>query len=277
MVIWQADFYRRPLQSSTGEPLWELCLCDATGNFRWSRCCSQAEANSTWLAEQLQIAAEGRLPEAIAVFRPQSLSLMVAAGEKLGVKVEASRRTPALKSWLVEKAQEYKTEPNYTREPYEPLVRDRPPPGPLPEALWGDRWRFASVSAAYLMEVFAERAIRIRHIPEELTPVALGLPSNAVIPGVVLDGGRQSMKIAQWLQEASPVAIDYNPGPPNGLILEAGLVDRWIIATFEDTEVAEAGQTFQQRKQATQGLHFLLIQPDNSGMTYSGFWLLQNS
>ncbi|NEQ67039.1 MAG: DUF1092 family protein, partial [Symploca sp. SIO2D2] len=24
------------------------------------------------------------------------------------------------------------------------------------------------------------------------------------------------------------------------------------------------------------GLHFLLVQPDDSGMTYTGFWLLQN-
>ncbi len=84
MVIWQADFYRRPLQSATGEPLWELCLCDATGNFQWSSRCSQSEANSNWLAEQLQIAGGGRLPEAIAVFRPQSLSLMVAAGKNWG-------------------------------------------------------------------------------------------------------------------------------------------------------------------------------------------------
>ncbi len=276
MVIWQADFYRRPLQSATGQPLWELCLCDATGNFQWSSSCPQSEANSTWLAQQLQIAGSGKLPDVIAVFRPQSLSLMVAAGQKLGVNVEPSRRTPALKAWLTQKAKEYRQEANYTHEPYEPLIRDRPPPGPLPEELWGDRWRFASVSATYLMEVFAARSIRIRHIPQEITPIALGLPSTAAIPGIVLDGGRQSLKIAQWLQEASPVAIDYSPGVPNGLILEAGLVDRWIIATFEDTEVAEAGQTFQHRKQLTQGLHFLLIQPDDSGMTYSGFWLLQN-
>ncbi|MEO1376977.1 MAG: Tab2 family RNA-binding protein, partial [Cyanobacteria bacterium J06635_10] len=68
---------------------------------------------------------------------------------------------------------------------------------------------------------------------------------------------------------------NYIAGAPDGLVLEAGLVDRWIVATFEDEEVAEAAKVYQQRKQQSQGLHFLLVQPDDSGMTYTGFWLLQ--
>jgi hypothetical protein len=46
------------------------------------------------------------------------------------------------------------------------------------------------------------------------------------------------------------------------------------VATFEDREVAAAAANYEQRKQLSQGLHFLLVQPDESGMTYSGFWLL---
>ena len=30
MVIWQADFYRRPLKDGSGQPLWELLVCDET-------------------------------------------------------------------------------------------------------------------------------------------------------------------------------------------------------------------------------------------------------
>ncbi len=62
---------------------------------------------------------------------------------------------------------------------------------------------------------------------------------------------------------------------PNGLILESGLVDRWVMATFEDAEVMDAAKTFEVRKQLAKGLHFLLVQPDDSGMTFSGFWLLK--
>jgi hypothetical protein len=60
------------------------------------------------------------------------------------------------------------------------------------------------------------------------------------------------------------------------LNLEADLCDRWILATFQDPEVAQAAQTFQERKQLNKGLHFLLVQPDDSGVTDSGFWLLQD-
>ena len=83
------------------------------------------------------------------------------------------------------------------------------------------------------------------------------------------------MQLARWLQEVQPLALNYIAGAPDGLVLEAGLVDRWVVATFEDKEVAESGQAYEQRKLLSQGLHFLLVQPDESGMTYTGFWLLK--
>jgi hypothetical protein len=82
------------------------------------------------------------------------------------------------------------------------------------------------------------------------------------------------MQLARWLHNVQPVALNYIAGAPDGLILEAGLVERWVVATFEDKEVATAAQTYEQRKQLSRGLHFLLVQPDDSGMTYTGFWLL---
>jgi RNA-binding protein Tab2/Atab2 len=90
----------------------------------------------------------------------------------------------------------------------------------------------------------------------------------------VIDGGRRSLPLARWLQDSQPVSLNHIAGAPDGLILEAGDLDRWIVATFEDPEVRSAAQVYEQRKQASQGLHFLLIQPDDSGMTYTGFWLL---
>lgn len=83
------------------------------------------------------------------------------------------------------------------------------------------------------------------------------------------------MRLASWIQEAQPVSLNYIPGAPDGLILEAGLIDRWIVATFEDLDVKASAKMYEQRHQMSKGLHFLLVQPDESGMTYSGFWLLQ--
>ncbi|HEY9646817.1 MAG TPA: Tab2 family RNA-binding protein, partial [Chroococcidiopsis sp.] len=160
-------------------------------------------------------------------------------------------------------------------QPYEPIALEQPPPLPLPEQIWGQQWRFAAIAAADLVLSFQDRPIPIRSMPDALLPVNLQLPSTLSIPGVVVDGGRQSMRLARWLQAQQPAALKYIAGEPDGLILEAGLVDRWVLATFDDAEVVTAARTYQERLADSRGLHFLLIQPDDSGMTYTGFWLLQ--
>ena len=261
-LIWQADFYRSPLQNVEGQVLWELLVCDETRSFEFTASCLQSQANSTWLVQQLQLAGKDKLPDLIQVFRPQSLSLMTIAANNLGIRVEATRRTLALKQWLV--AKQYS------------LTVDKLPPLPLPENLWGEEWRFATIPSGDIVDEFIERPIPFLQIPEFLKPINLGLASTVPIPGVVIYGGRKSMRLAQWLKESNPVSLNYMAGTPDGLVLEAGLVDRWVLATFEDKEATVAGKLYQERKQLSQGLHFLLVQPDDSGMTYSGFWLLQD-
>jgi hypothetical protein len=276
MVIWQADFYRRPLRDKDDRPLWELAVCDSAGGFEYFALCPQSEANLSWLISQLRRAAGDCLPETIAVFRPQSLSLMEEAGKSLGIKVEATRRVGALKKLLRDREGEYRKMEGYSGEACDILAVESPPPLPLPENLWGDRWRLAALDAGMLVEAFGDRPIPILEIPEFLLPFNLGLASSLPIPGVIIDGGRRSMFLARWLEEARPFSIKYVPGEPDGLILEAGLNQRWVLATFEDKEVGKAGKVFEERKEKSKGLHFLLVQPDDSGMTYTGFWLLSN-
>ncbi len=275
MGAWQADLYRRPLRDATGQVLWELLICDPTDGFTYEALCPQSEVNANWLVSQLKQAAGENPPNVIQVFRPQSLSLMEAAAKQVGIAVEPTRHTPALKQWLQERASQYSEQGSYTGEVYNPIALDKPPPLPLPENLWGDRWRFASLPAGNIQEAFAERPIPILQMPEFLLPLSLGLASTVVVPGVVIDGGRKSMQLARWLQDAKPISLNYIAGAPDGLILEAGLADRWVVATFDDREVATAGQMYEQRKPFSQGLHFLLVQPDESGITYTGFWLLK--
>ncbi|MCC5640496.1 Tab2/Atab2 family RNA-binding protein [Nostoc sp. CHAB 5844] len=261
MKIWQADFYRSSQQDASGQVLWELLICDANRSFEYTATCPQAEANSSWVTTQIQQAAGAELPDVIQVFRPQSLSLIETAGRNLGIAVEPTRRTSALKQWLEER--------------HSAVSLEKPAPLPLPENLWGEQWRLATLAAGDLETEFSDRPIPILSMPEFLKPINLGLASTVPVPGVVIYGGRQSMRLARWLATAHPVALNYIAGAPDGLILEAGLVDRWVLATFEDAEVTAAAQVYEQRKQQSRGLHFLLVQPDDSGMTYSGFWLLQ--
>jgi hypothetical protein len=277
MTVWQADFYRRPLQDAAKQPLWELVVCNSEQTFSAQAFCPQSEANSVWIADQLLQMAGSResLPQQIQVFRPQSVSLIAAACQPLGIAVEQTRRTPALKQLLQERVETYRKLEGYTGQPYEPIQLEQLPPVPLPENLWGERWRFAAIATANLEPAFKNRPIPILEMPEALLPINLQLASTVSVPGVIIDGGKQSMRLARWLQETHPVSLNYIPGNPDGLILEAGLVDRWVVTTFDDQDVIAAAQTFRQRQQTAKGLHFLLVQPDDSGMTYSGFWLLQ--
>jgi len=275
VTIWQADFYRRPLQDDQGHPLWELLVCDSSRRFEFSAFCPQLEATASWLSAQFRQLSAGEQPEAIEVFRPQALTLITAACQPLAIPVAPSRQVSALKQWLQERSQLYPQMPGYTGQPYDPLHLETPPPQPLPQTLWGESWRFATLAASDLEDVLLQRPIPIVSAPETRLPSALQLPKSTRIPGVIVYGGRQSLKLAGWLEEQRPVNLHFTAGSPSGLVLEAGLVDRWILVTFEDAEIATAATAFERRKQTSRGLHFLLVQPDDSGVTFSGLWLLQ--
>ena len=205
------------------------------------------------------------------MFRPQSLGLISIVGEKLGIKVEATRNTSVLKQALIER---FKNQPNYN-----PIELEKPPPQALPENLWGDEWQIANIAAGQIVDLFSDRPIPISRIPQQLYPVNLNLSSDIFIPGIVVYGGRKSMQLARWVEQQIPALINYIPtevGKSGGFILETGLVDRWVFNTFESQPAAEIAKKYEQNKRASKGLHFLLIQPDNSEMTTTAFWLLQD-
>ncbi|NJK36419.1 MAG: DUF1092 family protein [Oscillatoriales cyanobacterium SM2_3_0] len=139
MLIWQADCYRRPLQDSTRQPLWELLICDPEDSFEFAAFCPQSAVKLDWLVQQFQaaIAAQGQRPERIEVFRPPALNLIAAAGKILEIPIYPNRHTDFLKQLLRERVQIYQQREGYTGEPYDPLALDRPPPVPLPEKSLG--------------------------------------------------------------------------------------------------------------------------------------------
>jgi hypothetical protein len=267
MTLWQADFYKHAVAHRNGEEiLWELILCDVQGNVLCEKSCPQSQASSAWLIVQLEsLLTEGK-PTAIQVFRPQSLSLFKLAGEQLGLEIVATRQTTMLKALLQK------------RYGNQALVLDVPPPQPLPENLWGEQWCFATLSVESLLTSFGDAPIPYRSMPEAYLSLCRELVAELPIPGSIIYAGRQARYLCQWLADISPVSLNYQAteiGQSGGLVLEAGLIDRWILATFADPEVAQGATLFEQRKAIAHHLHFLLIQPDNSGATYTGFWLLQ--
>ncbi len=85
------------------------------------------------------------------------------------------------------------------------------------------------------------------------------------------------MQLARWLGDIEPTALNYLGDDPGGLVLDAGTTDRWVMLTFSDRQVSQSAKLYETRKSLVHGLHFLLIAPDDSGITYSGIWLLQGS
>ncbi|MEB3174562.1 MAG: Tab2 family RNA-binding protein [Cyanobacteriota bacterium] len=155
------------------------------------------------------------------------------------------------------------------------------PPQPLPERLWGERWRFAALGAGDFFDCFEGRPIPFLNLPEALQPLNLGLASDLPLPGVIIDGGRRALALAKWLAEIQPRQMGYQSADlaqgQGGVILTDAQGERWILATFSDLEMAASGAQFQQRREGAKGLHFLIVQPDNAGVTYSGVWLLRDS
>jgi hypothetical protein len=274
MNIWQSDLFRNS-SSTQGENQWLLIICDRDNKLIYEAQCEQSQVNATWLTNQLQQAGQDNPPTKIQIFRPQIIGLFTLATKNLNVSLETTRRIPAIK----EKVRQY-TEINLSvisGKNY--LGLDRPPPQNLPENIWGQDWNLVSISAGEIINFTQNRPIPFCDLPESLLAIHSQLNPTTKIPGIVINGGKKSLILARWLVKEQPVALNYIPteiGRSGGLVLESGLVDRWILATFESETVAIAAKAYEQAKQETQGLHFLLVQPDDSGMTYTGFWLLKD-
>ena len=151
------------------------------------------------------------------------------------------------------------------------------PPQPLPTDLWGDRWQFASLAARDLEDRLLAQPIPVRAVQPGALPSQVPLGESTRVPGVVIEGGRQSMKLARWLADRQPQWLEAMAQELGGLILAAHPNERWVIATYDDDEVKQAAAQFRTRQQQAQGVHFLLVQPDDSGLTYSGLWVLRRS
>lgn len=276
MTVWQVDCYRRPLQTATGELLWELLICTADSPWQYRATCPQSAVTPAWLLAELQTAiAQVGKPQELQVFRPQTLNLLEAIATQLDLTLTPTRHTPVLKQQLEQDARTYADHPDFNGDSIDLLTIEQLAPNPIPDHVLGERWRFVGLSAGDFTEAFGDEPMPYLNLPDALMPLDLGLPSTTMIPGVVIYGGRRSLPLATWLQEVTPMSLSYIPGEPDGLILSAGLCDRWVLATFDDASVRPAAQVFEERKARSQGIHFLLVQPDDSGMTSTGIWLLR--
>ncbi len=283
---WELDYYSRPILEPDGKKRWELLICStpevgpegqaAADPFRWVRRCPAAEVNSIWLRQALQealaeAAAAGLAPpRRLRCWRASMRTMVQRAAEGLGMELVPSRRTYALVTWLQEREQRvYPAEEGYMAGPLAPPPQPiRPVPVPLPEAARGDRWAWASLPLEALGGA-SDWDCGFR----SLVPSPPGLDPQAPVPGIRLFGGARALAIAGWLAGLEPVRLEIEG---RQLVLEAGLEDRWLLATLDQAEADAAAQAFAAARGQAGGLQFLAVQGREQDQHFEGFWLLRD-
>jgi len=93
------------------------------------------------------------------------------------------------------------------------------------------------------------------------------------VPGIRLFSERRSLAMAGWLAGLEPVRLEICD---NQLVLEAGLEDRWLLATLPEGEAEAAQAAFQAAREQAGGLQFIAVQASEDQPRFDGFWMLRD-
>ncbi|MCP9800025.1 Tab2/Atab2 family RNA-binding protein [Synechococcus sp. RedBA-s] len=279
---WELDFFSRPVLDPGGKKRWDLLITATPAKdsgqapFRWAKNCPANTVNSVWLQgalnEALLAAAEQGLgaPRRLRCWRATMRTMVQRAAETIGLEVIPSRRCYALVEWLSEREREvYPAEEGYMAGPLAPPpLPMRSLPLPLPEAARGDSWDWVSLPLGALREA-PEWEIGF----EGLFPLPDELPDELVVPGLRLFSRTRSLAIAGWIAGLEPARLEMEGA---NLVLEAGLEDRWRLATLAKTEASEVTEAFAAARTAAAGLQFIAVQSEAQSERFDGFWLLRD-
>lgn len=279
--VWEIDFYSRPILDERQKKIWELLVCDTQRSFEYTQQCSGAEANARWLQSALEVAmqewrqsqglSEQEQPEKIRFFRRQMSNIITRACKSLSIPAQASRRTFAIYQWLQERQLNvYPQHPTYQPLMAPPAQFDPVTAQPLPEALVGEGWSIATLPLGAFAEMPEWEIGFSDPFPLEL----LTLTPETVIPGVLIFSER-ALPLAGWISGLELACLKYEATPTPQLLLETGLVDRWIVANLQDPQLISEVEAFERTKQAAQQVHFLAVQSSPEAEDFAGFWLLQ--
>jgi hypothetical protein len=281
-TIWELDFYSRPIVDENNKKLWEVLICESptginkstTELFRYAEYCDNKNVNSLWLAEALQkaIVQAGQSPDRIRFFRQSMNNMITKACTDVNLSVQPSRRTFELSRWLKERMETvYPEQPGYQASSSAAIVFPTTPPQRLPDALEGKKWQFVSLPAS----AFAEMSEWSIDFGEAFPLENAGLKPDSIVPGLIIYSPR-AVAIAAWLSGLELAAVKFDQeGAPN-LVLETGVIDRWVLTPLNSKELQQEAEQFEQAKQAAQDVHFIALQTDPNVEAFAGFWLMRD-
>ena len=281
-TVWELDFYSRPILDDNNKKVWEVLVCESpldTGRspeslFRYAQYCPSTQVNSVWLQEAINnaIAQSNQAPDEVRFFRRQMTNMITKACDDLGIRSQVSRRTIALNQWLQERLQVvYPEHPGYQPGANPSVSYETTAPQPLPDALRGQQWAFATLEASAFADLNEWEIAFGEAFPLQL----LNLPPETRIPGLVIFSPR-ALALAGWMSglELAFLKADLDSGTPR-LLLETGVSDRWILANLATPALQTEARNFEATKAQAQQVHFLAVQSDPNTESFAGFWLLQ--
>jgi RNA-binding protein Tab2/Atab2 len=289
-TIWELDFYSRPILDDNNKKLWEVLICEsptgiaspAKGLFQYAEYCPNSSVNSTWLSEAIQKAIDqaGKTPDRVRFFRQSMNNMIVKACTDVNLSAQPSRRTFGLSIWLKERMEKvYPAHPNYQAGSNPSIVFPTTPPQRLPDALEGQKWQFVSLPASAFDEM-NEWSI---DFGESFSLKNAGVLPDTQIPGLIIYSPR-ALAMAAWMSglELAAVrfdreaAVKFDRASAPILVLETGVIDRWILTPLPTPALQEEAQQFEQAKQQAQDVHFIALQTDPKVEAFAGFWLLRD-
>ena len=280
-TVWEIDFYSRPIVDENNKKLWEVLIseglqtvdADPEQLFRYSKYLSNTEVNSIELGKAIEeaIAQAPTPPSRIRFFRFSMQNMITRACDDLGIAVQPSRRTLALKDWMdYRKREVYPNEPGYTDKPSPTVGAPPPAPRPLPDALIGQQWALVSLPAQDLADM-PEWPI---DFGEAFPTQVAEIEGNTLVPGLVIFSSR-ALPMAGWMSGLEVSELRVEASTPPRLILETGSADSWIIAPLTTPELKQEATNFETAKAKANQVHFLAVQEDPNAEAFAGFWLMQ--
>lgn len=281
-TIWELDFYSRPIVDENDKKLWEVLICESATSvnsssetlFRYAEYCPNSEVNSIWLAKAIETAIEkaGKAPDRIRFFRQAMNNMITKACGDVNLTALPSRRTFELVRWLKERMETvYPEYPGFKAGSNASVVFPTTPPQRLPDALQGQKWQMVSLPAS----AFAEMGEWAIEFGESFPLSQAGVADDVMIPGLIIYSPR-ALAIAAWMSGLELAAVSLDQEVKTSLVLETGVIDRWVLTPLPTQELQQEAQSFEAAKKDAKDIHFLALQADPNEEKFAGFWLLRD-
>ncbi len=269
-LIWELDFYSRPVLDENDKKIWELLVCNPDRSFYHVQPCPSQEVNSGWLSNQLlSILSSTKPPLKVRFFRSSMTNIITRGCKQAGLVPQATRRLFAMADWLQERMVEVYPKNSKFQAPDPDPLPLKPAgaivPQALPDALTADRWQILSLPSIELKDAREWGIDFGEFFPVNLAP-------DTEIPGIMMVSPR-AMAISAWMSGVEPVFLRFYPLSDRWqLRLDCGADASWIVADITDGTTANA---FEEAKLQAGGIHFLSLKTDPETEKISGFWLLK--